>query len=52
MKSSSKCFGDAVGLLQSSYDNAVELEKKLQAQLKQQESDVLDLEASPCNTTC
>jgi capsular exopolysaccharide synthesis family protein len=38
-------LGDAVGLLQSSYENAVELEKKLQAQLKQQESEVLDLEA-------
>lgn len=38
-------LGDAVGLIQSSYENAVELEKKLQAQLKQQESEVLDLEA-------
>ena len=36
---------DAVGLLKSSFENAVELEKKQMAQLKQQESDVLDLES-------
>lgn len=35
---------DAVGLLQSSCDNARELERKLQDQLKKQESEALDLE--------
>lgn len=37
-------LNDAVGLLQSSCDNARELERKLQEQLKKQESEALDLE--------
>ena len=37
-------LGDAVGLLQSSYNNAQELERKQQEQLKQQELEVLNLE--------
>lgn len=37
-------LGDAVGLLQSSFDNALELETKLKEQLKRQESEALDLE--------
>lgn len=37
-------LNDAVGLLQSSFDNARELESKLKEQLKQQESQALDLE--------
>jgi succinoglycan biosynthesis transport protein ExoP len=37
-------LGDAVGLLKSSCENSQELERKMQAQLKQQESEALDLE--------
>lgn len=37
-------LGDAVGLLESSYNNAHELERKQQEQLKQQELEVLNLE--------
>ncbi len=37
-------LNDAVGLLQSSFNNARELESKLKEQLKQQESQALDLE--------
>lgn len=37
-------LNDAVGLLQASCDNARELERKLQEQLKKQESEALDLE--------
>lgn len=40
----SALLSDAVGLLQSSFDNALELETKLKAQLKQQEAEALDLE--------
>lgn len=37
-------LSDAVGLLQSSFNNALELETKLKDQLKRQESEALDLE--------
>lgn len=37
-------LNDAMGLLQSSYGNARELERKLHEQLKKQESEALDLE--------
>lgn len=37
-------LNDAVGLLKSSFDNALELETKLKQQLKRQESEALDLE--------
>jgi len=37
-------LGDAMGLLQSSFNNALELETKLKEQLRRQESEALDLE--------
>lgn len=37
-------LGDAVGLLKSSWENARDLETRLREQLRQQESEVLDLE--------
>jgi len=37
-------LGDAVGLLKSSWENARDLETRLRDQLRQQESEVLDLE--------
>lgn len=43
-KQMTSLLADAVGLLQSSCENERELERKLQEQLRKQESEVLDLE--------